>query len=188
MEINKSSIGQTNCDLPTKNNPIINSLSLQRVFRSDTRYYLVQFTNFSRQRMLLTFDAMTGRMKGCGERGADTDCEHPSGHGGAHDLLPVPCRLQQQRVCSRGRKQKSWRTKIVADNIVICNLSIKFCVSLCWCCYCCWRGCQLQFQDWTLIFSRRRDAPEPGLNPASAVALYTTYCMRCLWITLSIDG
>ena len=61
MEINKSSIGQTNCDLPTKNNPIINSLSLQRVFRSDTRYYLVQFTNFSRQRMLLTFDVMTGR-------------------------------------------------------------------------------------------------------------------------------
>ena len=75
--------------------------------------------------MLLTFDAMTGRMKGCGERGADTDCEHPSGHGGAHDLLPVPCRLQQQRVCSRGRKQKSWRTKIVADNVVLCNLSIK---------------------------------------------------------------
>ena len=28
--------------------------------------------------------------------------------------------------------------------------------------------------------TRLTSAPEPGLNPASAVALYTTYCMRCL--------
>ena len=70
--------------------------------------------------MLLTFDAMTGRIEVCGEQcGADTDCVHHRGHGGARDLLPVPSRLLQQRACSRGRKKKPWRTKLVADNIVI---------------------------------------------------------------------
>ena len=61
--------------------------------------------NFSRQR-LLTFDAMTGRIQVCGEHsGAGTNCEHYRGHGDARDLLPVPSRLQQQPVCSRGPEQ-----------------------------------------------------------------------------------
>ena len=47
--------------------------------------------------MLLTFDAMTGRMGVCGEqRGADTDCVHHHGDGGARGYLPVLSRLQQQ--------------------------------------------------------------------------------------------
>ena len=58
--------------------------------------------------MLLTFDAMTGRMEVCGEqRGADTDCEHPSGHGGAHDSNNVFAAVAESRDLG-GRKL--WRT------------------------------------------------------------------------------
>ena len=120
MEINKLSIGQTNCDLTNKTNQSSTQLSY-KVSTAWTRYYLVQFTNFSHQR-LLTIDAMTGRIGVCGEqRGAGTDCVHHQEHGDARDLLPVPSRLQQQRVCSRGREQKPVLEN-VADNIAIFHL------------------------------------------------------------------
>ena len=68
--------------------------------------------------MLLTFDAMTGRMEVCGERGADTDCEHPTFylcHADYSNNVHVAV----------ADSRNLGRMKIVADNIVICNLSIK---------------------------------------------------------------
>ena len=36
-------------------------------------------------------------------------------------------------------------------------------------------------------FSKRSDAPEPGLSPAPVRNMYTTYCIKCYRITYSVD-
>ena len=117
MEINKSSIGQANCNLTTKNNQSSIHLFYNVSTAQTPGTIVVQFTNFSRQR-LLTFDAMTGL---CGEQcGADTDCVHHHGHGDARDLLPVLCPADcSNNVDVAVAVSRNLMLENVVDNIVI---------------------------------------------------------------------
>ena len=101
---------------------------------------------------------------------------HYRGHGDARDLLPVPSRLKQQRVCSRGREQKSVMLEIKLPIKAYADATIAV-----------EEDANYDFKTGPSFFKKKR-CTRARLNPASAVTLYASYCIICLRITYSIDG
>ena len=97
-----------------------------------------------------------------------TACVHYRGHGDARDLLPVPSRLKQQRVCSRGREQKSVMLEIKLPIKAYADATIAV-----------EEDANYDFKTGPSFFKKKR-CTRARLNPASVVTLYASYCIVCL--------